>query len=84
MAISTGFSKRDSMESLSGMSKIKQKPFVFIKRDTLCIEDLNTKGIFRNRQFAKSIADIVCSSFVTKLQYKSDWYGREMIKMDQW
>ncbi len=23
-------------------------------------------------------------SFVTKLQYKADWYGRKMIKIDKW
>ncbi|MCL6150958.1 transposase, partial [Enterococcus faecium] len=24
------------------------------------------------------------SSFVTKLQYKADWYGRKIIKVDKW
>ncbi|WP_208945404.1 zinc ribbon domain-containing protein, partial [Enterococcus cecorum] len=24
------------------------------------------------------------SSFVAKLQYKADWYGREIIKVDTW
>ncbi|MDQ8341480.1 zinc ribbon domain-containing protein, partial [Enterococcus faecium] len=28
--------------------------------------------------------DVSWSSFVTKLQYKADWYGREIIKIDKW
>ncbi len=52
--------------------------------DIICIEDLNTKGMLRNHKLAKSISDVSWSSFVTKLQYKADWYGREIIKIDKW
>lgn len=54
------------------------------KHDIICIEDLNTKGMLRNHKLAKSISDVSWSSFVTKLQYKADWYGREVIKIDKW
>lgn len=58
---------------------------VIIKNhDIICIEDLNTKGMLRNRKLAKSISDVSWSSFVTKLQYKADWYGREIIKVGKW
>ena len=52
--------------------------------DIICIEDLNTKGMLRNHKLAKSISDVSWSSFVSKLQYKADWYGREIIKVDRW
>ena len=52
--------------------------------DIICIESLNTKGMLRNHKLAKSISDVSWSSFVNKLQYKADWYGREHIKVDQW
>ena len=52
--------------------------------DIICIESLNTKGMLRNHKLAKSISDVSWSSFVNKLQYKADWYGRELIKVDQW
>lgn len=52
--------------------------------DIICIEDLNTKGMLRNHKLSKSISDVSWSSFVTKLQYKADWYGKEIIKIDKW
>ena len=52
--------------------------------DMICIEDLNTKGMLRNHKLAKSISDVSWSSFVTRLQYKADWYGRKIIEVDKW
>ncbi|PNZ77548.1 putative transposase [Staphylococcus microti] len=52
--------------------------------DIICIEDLNTKGMLRNHKLAKSISDVSWSRFVTQLQYKADWYGRKIIKVDKW
>ena len=52
--------------------------------DIICIEDLNVKGMLRNHKLSKSISDVSWSSFVTKLQYKADWYGKEIIKIDKW
>lgn len=52
--------------------------------DLICMEDLNTKGMLRNHKLAKSISDVSWSSFVARLQYKADWYGREMIKIEKW
>ncbi|MDT2480914.1 IS200/IS605 family element RNA-guided endonuclease TnpB [Enterococcus avium] len=52
--------------------------------DSICIEDLNTKGMLRNHKLAKSISDVSWFSFVSKLQYKAEWYGREIIKVDKW
>ena len=52
--------------------------------DIICIEDLNVKGMLRNHKLSKSISDVSWSSFVTKLQYKADWYGKEVIKIDKW
>lgn len=52
--------------------------------DVICIEDLNTKGMLRNHKLAKSISDVSWSGFVEKLEYKAEWYGRKVIKIDRW
>lgn len=52
--------------------------------DVICIEDLNTKGMMRNRKLAKSISDVSWSHFIRKLEYKAEWYGRKVIKIDRW
>src|SRR5699024_5808976 len=52
--------------------------------DVICIEDLNTKGMLRNRKLAKSISDVSWSAFVTKLEYKAEWYGKTIVKISRW
>ncbi|MBM7699711.1 putative transposase [Kurthia huakuii] len=56
----------------------------FIRQyDVICVEDLNTKGMLKNHQLAKSISDVSWSSFVQKLTYKAKWYGRELVKINR-
>ncbi|WP_010285716.1 RNA-guided endonuclease TnpB family protein, partial [Kurthia massiliensis] len=51
--------------------------------DVICLEDLNTKGMMKNRKLAKAISDVSWSSFVQKLMYKAKWYGREIVKISR-
>lgn len=52
--------------------------------DVICIEDLNVKGMLKNRKLSKAISDVSWSSFVSKLEYKANWYGKEVVKIDRW
>lgn len=52
--------------------------------DIICIENLNVKGMLKNHKLSKSISDVSWSEFVSKLQYKADWYGKEIVKIDRW
>ncbi len=47
----------------------------------ICIEDLNVKGMVRNHKLAKSIGDVSWSKFFDMLEYKSAFYGTEIIKV---
>lgn len=49
----------------------------------ICIEDLNVKGMVKNRKLAKSIADVSWSEFVRQLAYKCEWKGRTLVKVDR-
>ena len=49
--------------------------------DLISIEDLNVKGMIKNHKLSKHIADASWGNFVTLLQYKCDWYGKELVKI---
>lgn len=53
------------------------------KYDIICLEDLNVSGMVKNHCLAKSISDCSWSEFVRMLQYKADWYGRTIAKIDR-
>ena len=44
---------------------------------------LSVKGMERNKKLAKSVSDASFSRFVSMLEYKAEWYGRKIIKIDR-
>ena len=50
--------------------------------DIICLETLKVKNMVKNHKFAKSISDVSWSEFVIQLQYKADWYGKVIQKVD--
>ena len=51
--------------------------------DLISVEDLNIKGMIKNHKLSKHIADASWGNFVTLLQYKCDWYGKELVKVNR-
>ena len=50
---------------------------------TLCMEDLNVKGMQRNHHLAQAVGDVSFGMFLTMLEYKCRWYGVNLIKIDR-
>jgi len=49
------------------------------ENQTICIEDLNVKGMMKNRCLSKHIGDVGWGMFFQFLRYKSDWYGKNIL-----
>ena len=50
---------------------------------TICMEDLNVKGMQRNHRLAQAVSDASFGMFLTQLEYKCKWYGVNLIKIDR-
>ena len=49
----------------------------------IVLEDLNIKGMLKNKHLSKSISDVSWSKFNDMLKYKSNWYGRQILKVNR-
>lgn len=51
--------------------------------DFIAMEDLNVKGMKKNRKLAYSISDVRWSQLLNFVKYKSQWYGKEFRQVDR-
>lgn len=64
---------------------LHQATFALVKTkpEYIVIEDLNIKGMMKNRHLSKAIAQQSLHEFRRQLEYKCLWYGVELIKADR-
>lgn len=48
---------------------------------SFALEDLNVKGMVKNRKLSRSIADVSWSKFKELLSYKCAWFGKNMLEI---
>jgi putative transposase len=54
------------------------------ENQTIAVEDLAVKNLMKNHKLAQAIADASWSELVRQLEYKCQWYGRTLVKIDRW
>jgi len=54
------------------------------ENQTIVIEDLSVRNMVRNRSLARAISDASWSELRGMLEYKTEWYGRDLVVVDRW
>lgn len=53
------------------------------ENQTICLETLVVKNMVKNHNLAQAISDVSWSTFVSMLEYKADWYGKNILRIGQ-
>lgn len=61
----------------------KLTTYLVLSYDTICLEDLNVKGMMQNHHLAQAIASASWSEFRRMLVYKCDWHGKNLLFIDR-
>ena len=51
--------------------------------DAIAVEDLHIRGMVTNRRLSRSISDASWGTTFRYLEYKSQWAGKEFVKIDR-
>jgi putative transposase len=54
------------------------------ENQTISVETLAVANMVKNRKLSRSIADAAWGELVRQLEYKCQWYGRTLVKINPW
>lgn len=77
--------RRDFLHKLS--TRLVEE-FDVITVETLAVKNMQRRAAsaapVKNRSLAKAISDAAWGEFVRQLEYKCEWYGKTLVKVDRW
>ncbi len=53
------------------------------ENQVIAVEDLAVRNLVKNRSLARSITDAAWGELVRQIEYKCQWYGRDLVKVDR-
>jgi putative transposase len=57
--------------------------FLITNFDTLCLETLKSGNMMKNHKLAQTLSDIAIGKFNELIDYKSEWYGTNILRIGQ-
>jgi len=75
--------RRDTLHKATSGIVAKTKP-ENARPSVVVLEDLNVAGMLANRCLAQAISDVGFAEFRRQLDYKTIWYGSELLIADRW
>lgn len=52
--------------------------------DIICVENLDVLDMLKKENWARQIEDASWQEFIRQLEYKAEWYGKKLIKIDHY
>src|SRR5690606_13119459 len=53
------------------------------ENQTICLEDLSVSNMMKNHRLAQAISDVSWSEFNRMIEYKAEWYGKNILRIGQ-
>lgn len=71
-----------SDKRLDNIHKLSRK--LINENQVIAFEDLNIAGMQKNKRLSKSISDMGWGELVRQCEYKAEWAGRQVVKINRW
>jgi len=69
-------SRSDTLHKLSSL--------LVTRFDTICVEDLNLRGMVKNHSLARAVSDASIGTAIRMIEEKAQRYGKTVVKIDRW